>query len=59
MFILSSICSSLKVWSVNHTAVYENSELKILNNIKALDETSNNWPNYLFGINTYKVFESC
>ena len=52
MFILSSICSSLKVWSVNHTAIYENSELEILNNIKALDEISNNWPNYLIGINT-------
>ena len=34
MFILSSISSGLEFWSVNHTSIYENSELKVFNNIK-------------------------
>ena len=36
MFILSSISSGLEFWSVNHTSIYENSELKVFNNIKFL-----------------------
>ena len=51
MFILSSISSSLKFWSVNHTSIYENSELKVFGNIKFLGERSNNWPNDLLGTN--------
>ena len=29
MFLSSSISSSLEFWSVNHTLIYENSELKV------------------------------
>ena len=36
MFILSSISSGLEFWSVNHTSIYENSELKVFKNIKFL-----------------------
>ena len=36
MFILSSISSGLEFWSVNHASIYENSELKVFNNIKFL-----------------------
>ena len=42
MFILSYNSSSLKFWSVNHTSMYENSELKVLKNIKNFGETSSN-----------------
>ena len=45
MFILSSIFSGLEFWSVNHTSIYENFELKVLKNIKFLGEISSNWPN--------------
>ena len=33
MFILSSISRGLELWSVNHTSIYENSELKGFRNI--------------------------
>ena len=59
MFILSSIFSGLKCWSVNHTSMHENSELKIFKNIKFLNEISNNWPNDLLETNVYKTLESC
>ena len=42
MFVLSSISNSLAFWSVNHTSIYENSESKVLKNIKFLGEISNN-----------------
>ena len=43
MFVLSSISSSSEFWSVNHTAIYKNSELKVFKNEKFLGEISNNW----------------
>ena len=42
MFILSSISSGLEFLSVNHTAIYKNSELNVLKNIKFLGEISDN-----------------
>ena len=33
IFILFSISSSLKFWSVNHTSIYENYELKVFKNL--------------------------
>ena len=51
IFILSSMSSGLEFWSVNHTSIYENSELNVIKKIKFLGETSINWPNDLLGIN--------
>ena len=45
MFILSSISSGLEFWSLNHTSIYENSKLKVFENIKFLGEVSDNWLN--------------
>ena len=59
MFILSSVSSGLEIWSVNHTAIHENSELKVFKNMEFLGEISNNWPNNLLGTNVYKTLESC
>ena len=42
MVILSSISSGLEFSSVNYSSKYENSELKDFENIKFLDERSNN-----------------
>ena len=47
MIILSSIFSDLEFWSVNHTSLYENSELKLFWKMKFLGGISNNWPNLL------------
>ena len=58
MFVLSSISNSLKFWSVNHTSIYENSELKDFKNIRFLGEISNNWPNNLSGTNLYNTLKS-
>ena len=58
MFILPSISSGVELWSVNHTSVCENSELKVFKNIKSLGEISNNWTSDLFGTNLCKTFES-
>ena len=55
MFILSFISSGLELWSVNHTSIYENSELKVFKNITFLGEISNNWPKDLLGTNVYKI----
>ena len=44
MFILSPISSGLEFWSVNHTPIYKNSELKVFKSTKFLGEISNNWP---------------
>ena len=52
MFILSSVSNGLKLWLVNNTSVYENSESNVFKNIKFLSETSSNWANDLFGTNT-------
>ena len=51
MLILSSTSSGLEFSSVNHTSIYENSELKAFRNVKFLGEVSNNQPNGLFGTN--------
>ena len=59
MFSLFSISSGLEFWSVNYTSIYENSELKILKNIKFLSEICNNCPNDLLGTNVHKTPESC
>ena len=58
-FIISSISSVLEFWSVNHTSVYENSELNVFNNIKFFGEILSNWPNNLLGINIFKTLTSC
>ena len=42
MFILSSISGGQEFFSLNHTSIYENSELKILKNITFFGEISNN-----------------
>ena len=57
MFILSFISRGLEFWSVNHTSIYENSDLKIFKNINFFGEISSNWPNDLLGRNVYKVLE--
>ena len=59
MFILSSISRGLDFWWVNHTSIYEISEIKVSKNIKFLGEISNNWPSDLLGTNLYKTLESC
>ena len=59
MFILSYISSSLDFWSVNHTFIYVNSELKVFKKIKASSKKDKNWPNDLFVTNVYKTYESC
>ena len=58
MFILSSISSGLEFWSVNHTSIYESSELNVLKNINFFWEISRNWRNDLLGMNVYKTLES-
>ena len=58
MLILSSISGGLENWSVNHTSIYENEELKVFLKTKFLGETSNNWPNDLLRINVYTTLES-
>ena len=57
--ILSSISSSLEFWSVNHTSVYEDSELNAFKSLKVLAEVFNNRPNDLLATNVYKTLESC
>ena len=59
MFTLSSISSSLELWSVHHFLVYENAELNVFKNIRFLGEMSNNWSNDLLRTNVYKNLESC
>ena len=59
MLILSSISSGLEIWSVNHTPIYEKSELKVFKIVKLLGEISSNWPNDLLGTIVYKTLESC
>ena len=59
IFILSSISSSLELWSVNLTLIHENSELKIFKNIKLLAKIWNNGTIDLLGTNLYKTLELC
>ena len=57
MFILSYISSGLEFWSVSHTSINENFELKIFKNFKLFGEISNNWPNGLVQTNVCKAFD--
>ena len=59
MFILSPILRGLEFWSVNHTSIYENSELNVIKNINFFGEISNNWTNDLLGANVYKPLKTC
>ena len=59
MLILTSVYSGLGFWLVNHTSVYENSELNIFKSIKFLGEICNNWTNDLFEMDVYKNLELC
>ena len=59
MFILFSISRGLEYWSVEHTSIYENSELKVFKNIDVLGELSSIWSNDLLEINVYKTIEYC
>ena len=54
MFIQFSIISGLEFWLVNHTPIYQNSN--IFKNIELLGEISNNWPNNLLGTNVQKTW---
>ena len=54
MFIQFSIISGLEYWLVNHTPIYQNSN--IFKNIELLGEISNNWPNNLLGTNVQKTW---
>ena len=58
MFVLSSISRFLEFWSVNHTSIYENFELKGFKNIDILGKISINWTKKLLGANVYKTLES-
>ena len=40
MFSLYSISNGLEFWYVNHTLIYENSEIKVFKNIKFFDEVT-------------------
>ena len=51
MFILSCISNRLEFWSLNHTLIYENSELKVFKKMKFLGEISNSSPNGLLETN--------
>ena len=51
MLTLSSISTGLELWSVNHTSIYEVSQLKVIENVRLLGEISNNWPKDLFEAN--------
>ena len=51
MFILSSSCSRLEFWSVNHSSIYEISGLKVYKTFIIY----NNWPNNLSQTNAWKV----
>ena len=57
MFILSSVSIRLEIRSVSYTSINENSELKVIKNMKFVGEISNNWLNDLFGTNVYATLE--
>ena len=59
MFILSSIPSSLEIWSANRASTYKNLEIKVFKNVIFGGEMCNNWPKNLLGTNIYKTLESC
>ena len=49
MFISFTVSRHLEFGSVNHTPIYENSELSVFKNIILLGEIPNSWPNDLLG----------
>ena len=49
MFILSFAFSGLEFCSVNHTSIYQKSELKVFKNMKFLSEISKTFRNDLLG----------
>ena len=53
-FYFSSI-SSGTFWSVIHTSIYKNSDLKVFKNIEFSGEISNNWPTDLHWTNVYET----
>ena len=55
IFILSTTSNGLEFWSVNYTAIYENSESKVFKNINFLGEISNNWLKDFLGTNVSKT----
>ena len=59
MFILPYISSGLEFQLVNHTSIYQNSELKVFKKIIFFGEISSKWPNDLLRTNVYKTLESC
>ena len=58
-FILFSISSGWLVWSVNHTSIYENSELNVFKGMKFVGAISNKLLNGLFRPYVYKTLEFC
>ena len=56
MVILSSTCSGLQFWSVNHTLLDENFDLKVFKNIKFLGEIFDNWTKDLSGKKSIQDF---
>ena len=59
MFISSTNSRGLGFWSINHTSIYENSELKVRKSIKCFFKISDYWTNDLLGTNVYKTLEIC
>ena len=57
MLILSPISRGLEFWCINHSSIYENSELKVQKNINFLGKISNHWPNDLLKANVHKTLE--
>ena len=55
MFILSFISSSVEFLSINHTSMYENSELMVFKNVGFLVEISTTWPKDLLGKNVQRL----
>ena len=58
-FILFSISSRWLVWSVNHTSIYENSELNVFKGMKFVGAISSKLLNGLFRPYVYKTLEFC
>ena len=58
-FIPSFISNAWLFWSVEHTSIDWNSELKVFKRITFVGEISNKLPNGLYVTNVYKALESC
>ena len=46
-FVILPANKQLLFWSVTHTSIYENSELKVFKDMTFFGKTFNNWPNEL------------